>query len=218
MNYIISVTNPDAFSRLEELSREVALPLNLAFHATGTAVSSMRELLGIESNERRVLISAANDQKTAEWLAAQKRQLHLGVPGHGLAVAVPVKSVGGGKTMAFLQEEASVQPVPAVRPDYELIVVIAAEGHTDTVMNAARAAGARGGTVLHGKGTGSGCAETFYNISLAEEKEVVLIVAAASEKADIMRAILEKAGPATPAQAITFSLPITALAGFGFGD
>ena len=83
-------------------------------------------------------------------------------------------------------------------------------------MDAARAAGARGGTVLHGKGTGAEQVKKFYNITIAEEKEVVLIVAKTEEKTEIMRSILQKAGPDTPAKAIAFSLPTTEVAGFGF--
>ena len=83
------------------------------------------------------------------------------------------------------------------------------------MMNAARAAGARGGTVLHGKGTGAKGAPKFYNISIAAEKEVILIVSAAGQKAEIMRSILRKAGPDSDAGAIVFSLPASAVAGFG---
>ena len=83
------------------------------------------------------------------------------------------------------------------------------------VMNAARAAGARGGTTLHGKGTGEKDPR-FYNITLAEEKEVVLIVAAAEQKSEIMASIIKKAGPDTEAGTIAFSLPTTEVAGFSF--
>ena len=45
---------------------------------------------------------------------------------------------------------------------------------------------------------------------------IILIVAKTEEKTAIMRSILEKAGPDTPAKAIAFSLPTTEVAGFGF--
>ena len=80
------------------------------------------------------------------------------------------------------------------------------------------AAGARGGTVLHGKGTGAKADPKFHNISIAEEKEVILIVSKTEEKSEIMRSILKKAGPDTPAKAIAFSLPTSEVAGFGFFD
>ena len=51
-----------------------------------------------------------------------------------------------------------------------------------------------------------------------EEKEVILIVSKTEEKGEIMRSILKKAGPDTPAKAIAFSLPTSEVAGFGFFD
>mgnify|MGYP000385833217 FL=1 len=212
MNYILSIIKPERLDDLTELLHQLALPLSVTLHGRGTAVKSMLELLGIDSTERRIVVSLANEEKTAALIAAEKQHLHIGVPGHGLVVAVPVKSVGGGNTVAFLEEDGKR---PSVRYDYELIVAICSEGHTDTVMNAARASGARGGTVLHGKGTGSRDAQKFYRISLAEEKELVLIVSTAAQKAEIMRSILQKAGPGTQAGAIVFSLPISEVAGFG---
>ena len=58
---------------------------------------------------------------------------------------------------------------------HELIMAIMNEGYSDTVMDAARSAGAGGGTVLHAKGTGRARAEKFFGVSLADEKDVVYI-------------------------------------------
>ena len=96
-----------------------------------------------------------------------------------------------------------------------LIVAVANEGRTDTVMNAARAAGAAGGTVIHGKGTASEEAAHFFNISIASEKEMIFIVSKKEQKTQIMRSVLEKAGPGTAAGAVLFSLPVTSVEGFG---
>lgn len=103
--------------------------------------------------------------------------------------------------------------VPEMKFDHELIMAIINEGHTDTVMDAARSAGAAGGTVLHAKGTGAKQAEKFLGVSIAQEKELIIIVSKASEKAKIMKAIAESCGPGTPSGAISFSLPISAVAG-----
>ena len=220
MNFIISITSPEALPVLTGVCEDMALPLNVTLSGRGTAVKSMLDVLGIESNLKRIMFSVANEEKTREFITRQKRQLHIGVPGHGVVIAVPVKSIGGGKTVAYLRgEDGTAKYTPSLNYAYELIVVIANEGRTDTVMNAARAAGARGGTVLHGKGTGSEAAMKFLNISIADEKEVILIVAPTAEKTAIMSEILKKAGPDTDAKAIAFSLPTSAVAGFGFsGD
>ena len=220
MNFIISITSPEALPVLTGICGDMDMPLNVTLSGKGTAIRSMLDLLGIESNLKRIMLSVANEEKTREFITRQKRQLHIGVPGHGIVIAVPVKSIGGGKTVAYLRgEDGTAKYTPSLNYAYELIVVIANEGRTDTVMNAARAAGARGGTVLHGKGTGSEAAMKFLNISIADEKEVILIVAPTAEKTAIMSEILKKAGPDTDAKAIAFSLPTSAVAGFGFsGD
>ena len=213
MNYVISITGPEALGVLEDICEELALPLNVTLHGRGTAVQSMLDLLGIESNEKRVVLSTATEEKTAALIEAQKRRLHIGVPGHGIVIAVPVKSIGGGKTVAYLmgEENKSAKTAPPSGYAYELIVVVASEGQTDLVMNAARAAGARGGTVLHGKGTGMEGAAQFLGVELVNEKELVLIVARTPEKNRIMKAIMDGAGP--KAGAIVFSLPVTDTAG-----
>ena len=216
MNYVISICDPRALPTLTALCAELSLPVNVVLHAHGTAVRSMLDILGIESNEKRVVMTVANTEKTKRLIEEQKRRLFIGVPGHGIVVAVPIKSIGGGKTVAFLNgNQQPAKYTPELNYSYELIVAIANEGRTDQVMNAARAAGAAGGTVLHGKGTGSENAEKFYNVSIASEKEVILIVAKTEQKAGIMKAILEKAGPASEAGTLAFSLTTSEVAGFG---
>ena len=155
MNYVISIIAPERLEILTDLCEGLGLPLTVTLHGRGTAVQSMLDLLGIESNERRVVLTIADAEKTAALIAAQKRRLHIGVPGHGIVIAVPIKSVGGGNTVAYLNGGRSPKYTPDLSCAYELIIAIANEGGTDAVMNAARAAGARGGTVLHGKGTGA---------------------------------------------------------------
>ena len=173
MNYVISITKPEAMPHLEQLCSELSVPICVSMHGRGTATGSMRELLGIESSERQVMLSVASREKTRVLIEEQRRRLHLGVPGHGIVIAVPIKSVGGGKTMAMLRgNEPMEKSAPPQSCSHELIVIIAGKGQTDRVMNAAREAGARGGTVLHGKGTGSG-AEKFHNISIAEERSMI---------------------------------------------
>ncbi|MBQ7520998.1 MAG: P-II family nitrogen regulator, partial [Clostridia bacterium] len=126
----------------------------------------------------------------------------------------PIKSIGGAQTMAYLTDN---KPMDSEKPKmefaHELIYVILNEGYSDMVMDAARPAGAGGGTVISAKGTMIKPTEKFHGMSIADEKEVVLIVASAKNKADIMRAIMEKAGAQTKAGAVCFSLPVSQVAG-----
>ena len=96
---------------------------------------------------------------------------------------------------------------------HDLIIVIAEQGYTNIIMDAARAAGAYGGTVVHAKGTGMEAAEKFMGVSLAAEKEMVFIVTKTELKNAIMQAIMKNAGLNSKAKSIVFSLPVTDTAG-----
>ena len=212
MNYVISIISPSGLERLLDITEKLQLPLSIELHGQGTATKSMLDLLGMEFNEKRVVITIADEEKTAELIKEQRRKLYIDAPGNGIIVAVPIKSVGGGRTLAYLGGDKEQKVVPKINYKYEVILAIANEGCTDMVMDAARAAGARGGTVLHGKGTGAKNAENFFKVSIASEKEMILIVADASQKSEIMKS----AGPGTDAGTIVFSLPVSEVAGFNF--
>jgi nitrogen regulatory protein PII len=101
--------------------------------------------------------------------------------------------------------------------EYEMIVCIVNTGFSDVVMDAARKYGARGGTVLHAKGTAGVGSNSFFGVSIAEEKEMIFIVADGETKRDIMRAIMQQAGANTDARAVVFSLPVSEACGFRYG-
>ena len=97
--------------------------------------------------------------------------------------------------------------------EFDLIVAIVNRGFSDLVMDAARAAGASGGTILHGRGTGVHEAEQFFGIAIQPEKEIVLILTRSDERRKIMAAIAEGAGLNTQGKGLTFSLPVDEDAG-----
>ena len=213
MNIVLSIIYPAGLKILTDIHQNLRLPFTMVLHGRGTATDRMLDLLGIESRENRIVLTVADPQKTRELIEEQRRVLYLGMPGNGLVIALPIKSIGGGKTLAYLSGDASPKYTPEATYDHELILAITNEGCTDMVMDAARAAGATGGTVIHGKGVGQENAKKFFNVSIAQEKEVVMIVAYRPQKAAIMQSILKLAGPDSKAGAIVLSLPVSEIAG-----
>lgn len=96
---------------------------------------------------------------------------------------------------------------------YEMIIAVANQGYIEPIMEAARSAGAGGGTVIHAKGTGMEGMGKFFGVSLAAEKEMIFIVARREQKQAIMRAIMEKAGMESKARTFLFSVPVDEVAG-----
>ena len=211
--YVIAITDRDRGESMSSLYRSAGLHMILAALGRGTATGEHLSVYGLEATEKVVISAVAGGEEAAQLLKAAKRKLFIDSPGNGLMLTVPLKSVAGGRTLAYLTDSQKTGGKPSMEFKHELIVVILNEGYSDFVMDAARRAGAGGGTVLHAKGTGSRRAEKFFGVSLAEEKDLIYIVAHSDEKAAIMRAISETAGPGTKAGAICFSLPISSVAG-----
>ena len=202
--------------RYLELYKENGQNVMFLSLGVGTATNEMLDYLGLDVNEKAIASSVVEENTWIELKKQLQKKLQIDAPGGGIAFVIPLSSIGGKKTLQFLLEsnEYQKEEESALKnTNSELIVVIAQQGYTDMIMGAAREAGAYGGTVIHAKGTGQEFAEQFMGVSLAAEKEIVLIVAKTEQKNDIMKAVMEKAGLDSKAKSIVFSLPVTDTAG-----
>ncbi len=211
--YVIAITDHERGEAMNALYRASGLRAILSLPGRGTATSEHLAIYGLDATEKYVISAIGSGAEAEGLIKAAKRKLFIDIPGNGVMLTVPLKSVAGGKTLAYLTDEQKTGGAPRMDFEHELIIVILNEGYSDFVMDAARAAGAGGGTVLHAKGTGGTRGEKFFSVSLADEKDMIYIIAHKDEKAAIMRSINEQAGPGSKAGAICFSLPISSVAG-----
>lgn len=91
---------------------------------------------------------------------------------------------------------------------YELITCIVNAGFAVEAMEAAKKAGATGGTILRARGTANPEAEEFYNISIQPDKEILWVIVPKDIKDDVMHRLYQDVGLNTPGKGIAFSMPI----------
>ena len=100
-----------------------------------------------------------------------------------------------------------------MKKGYKCILAIVNNGFSEEAMEAARACGAKGGTVLHGRGTISKEAEKIFNITIQPEKEIVMILAKNEEIDGILKGLYNAIGTSTDAQGIAFAIPVDEVVG-----
>ena len=100
-----------------------------------------------------------------------------------------------------------------MKKNYKCIFAIVNTGFSEVAMEAAKSAGATGGTILTARGTASKEAEKFFNISIQPEKEIVMILAKTNLVDDILKSLYKAIGSSTQAQGIAFALPVDEVAG-----
>ena len=218
---LITIVQRADAQEYEEFFRAHSVGVSYSIPSNGTAHARTLSLLGLEKTEKTMLFSLVSGTTLTSLKRALTVEMKIDLPNRGVSMAVPLSGVGGMRTLEYMMSGQEIESEEAeekkMQSEHELIVAIYETGYTDLVMDAAREAGARGGTTIRAKGTGAG-AEKFFGISLAEEKEIVFIVSSGEKKKDIMKAIMQKAGVDTKAHALVFSLPVSETAGFRFAD
>lgn len=216
LNLMTTIVDRKDLNRYMELYQDNDLHVAFLSLGYGTASNEIMDYLGLDSKQKAVAFSVVEEKS---WLTVKKqleRKLKIDAPGGGIAFMIPLSSIGGTKSLQFLLETQDYQKEEETtlkNTDHHLIIVITEPGYTNMVMDAARSAGAYGGTIIHAKGTGMELAEKFMGVSLASEKELVLIVTKTELKNPIMQNIMKEAGLQTKAKSIAFSLPVTDTAG-----
>ena len=207
---MITITDRSRCGEFAAWYQEQGIPLVLTALGSGTATTEILDCLGLEATEKAVLFCVA--PHSPQLVRRAEKALWLDVPGRGILMTVPVSSIGGAAARDYLlQQEAEKSMEKEIT--HELLVVITNQGHTDMVMDAARAAGATGGTAVHAKGTGTELAKKFFGVSIAAEKELIFILTLEETRVPIMKAIMAQAGMQTEAQSLVVSLPVSDIAG-----
>ena len=219
---MITITNRVIGSkRFVDFYRAFGAPVVFTALGRGTASDEVLSYLGLEATEKSVMLSVVTPACKEVLMKELVTTMHLTNPGTGIAMCLPLSSIGGRTAMNYLiTGNPEAEPDVEVKEDesmkdaaYQLIVAIANQGYTDTVMGAARSAGAHGGTILHAKSTGAEDAGKFFGMSIAEEREIILMVVPTGDKNTVMQAIMAQAGAHTEAQAVTFSVALEDVAG-----
>ncbi len=212
--YVLSIVDRNKAKAMLDIHSGLQLSLSLVNLGKGTATSEHLLLYDLAETEKAIIGTVASGSSVRQLIRIAKRKLFIDIPGNGVMIVIPMKSVVGRKSLEYLTDGQTLGGgTPDMEFENELIIVILNEGCSDAVMDAARDAGATGGTVFHAKGTGNRRAEKFFGVSLAEEKDMIYILASAKKKNGIMQSINRECGPGTKACAISFSLPVSEVAG-----
>lgn len=186
----------------------------------GTATSEILDFFGLESTEKDIVLTPAPMSKIPEVLSGLSHEFNLKSPGMGIAFTVPLVSVSA-RIPQILCKPANVKRKNGEKEEcalendkrFELILAILNQGNVNTVIEAAKSAGARGGTLLHGRRVGFEDVENIFGFTIQPEKDIVLILADSEKRGGIMKKITEVAGINTECKAIVMSLPVDEIVG-----
>lgn len=217
---LVSIVNSGDDEKISELINDFSVSLSFSLMGKGTAQSAVLSYLGIGTSKKAVMISLIPESDEETILYSIKEKMSLYLVGRGISFTIPLSAVSeivaGGITSAAASKTVDGRKIMKDSDRiYDLIVAEVAAGYVDDAMEAARSAGAAGGTIISARSINNAKAEQFIGISLREESEILLILSRRTEKEAIMAAIAESSGLKTEAGGILFSLPVDNTVGVG---
>lgn len=175
------------------------------FLGKGTVSNSLLDILGLTEIRKEILMVAIEEEDEDKFFQGINEKFHLDKPNHGIAFTMPLKYCLGIRDFKC---EADFQSQGGIEMEHEAIFTIVDKGLSDKVIDAAKEAGARGGTVIHGRGSGTQDKEILFNITIEPEKEIVLILSPLDKASDIIESIKEKLDIEEPGKGIIFALDV----------
>lgn len=218
---LLIVTTPKLSEKATKYFEEKHIPIHYKLGAVGTAPSEILDILGIGTPDKHIIITMLSRKTADTALKDLYFELMFGIPGNGIAFTLPM-SAATNRIMNMMRHQTSndsnsERKDEIIMSDLKRVMIAAVinQGFSDAVMDAAKSAGAKGGTVIHGRGVTDVGAATLWGLGVQEEKEVVIIVADTESKLKIMHAISEQCGSKTEANGVIVSLPIDTVIGLG---
>lgn len=153
-----------------DIIKEKSLYDGIVFLAKGTVKNSFLNLIGLKNQKMRLIDVLIESEKSKEIMDYTAEKLKLNEPNHGIAYLTSRRMVKDEKG------ESNASNTIGEKTMFKKITVIVNRGMADDVMDIARESGARGGTILHGKGTGTKNAAKLFGMEVEPEKELVLII------------------------------------------
>ncbi len=136
--YTVTVTDRDRDAKVAKLYEISGVRAVLTLLGRGTATGEHLDFYGLNATEKAVVCGVADARQAAQLFKLGRRMLQIDIPGNGIMMTIPLKSVAGGRTLAYLTGNTRTGGRPNMTFEHELIIVIMNEGCSDLVMDAAR--------------------------------------------------------------------------------
>lgn len=204
---IFTVVDFGSGSKIIKTARKSGVSGGTIFLGNGTVDNRLLEILALDHVRKEIVIMVTERSLSPEVLEKLNEKFHFDKPGHGIAFSIPLMEIYGTR-----DGSCEVNEHKENRGDentmYKAVFTIVDRGKGENVMDAARKAGAKGGTIINARGSGIHETEILFSMPIEPEKEVVMILAKNEIVDNISSAIREELKIDEPGMGIMFVLDV----------
>lgn len=171
----------------------------------GTAKNHLLELLGLNEIRKEILLMAIESSMDTTIHNELSKLFLFNKPNNGIVFSLPLKSCFGISDINYINGEESEGDN---NMGYEAIFTIVDKGFSQEVLLAAESVGSTGGTIIHGRGSGTSAVQKIFNLEIEPEKDIVLILSNKDNSENISNAIRKILDEKNEGKGIVFSLDV----------
>lgn len=197
---IVSVLKRGKASKMLKTLKKNGVKGGTIVYGEGTANSDLLKLIDYDHVHKEVLFSVVHRDDEEHLLKLLDDRFELSKPNHGIVFTIPLKEVITNKGKCPRTETKE-----STQMNYEVIFVVVDNHRGDEVVDIANSYGAKGATIIHGRGSGVHEKGSIFNITIEPEKEVVMILVKEDIHAEILEGLSKELKIDEPGNGIIFS-------------
>lgn len=212
---IVTIVNKEKAKKVIQASKKAGARGGTTLLGTGFRIDDKTRFLGIPlEREREIILTLVENHLLGQVMKTIVKSVQLNKPRHGISFIINTELVTGINQPSVNQQEGKFvseggdDMMDNQQIQYDLIMTIINKGDAEKVVDASKRAGAEGGTILHGRGTGIHEQAKLFNIIIEPEKELVLTLINREKTAQVLAAIEEEAKLNQPGKGIAFVLQV----------
>ena len=179
------------------------------FLGEGTAQSKFLEIIGLTEIHKEILMIPASNELNDRLHETLSEHFQFHKRSKGIAFSVPFKR---WELQDSEEDQKEDTYMDGVTTPYCCIFTIVDKGRSNDCITSARAAGARGGTVIHGHGAGVPT-DFYFPLVIEPRKDTIMIVSTIDKAPSIREKIFNDLELDKPGNGIVFTLPVTKTSG-----
>ncbi|NLP13346.1 MAG: P-II family nitrogen regulator [Clostridium sp.] len=189
-------------SKVMKFSKQMGMPGGTIFLGRGTVNNRILEFFDLSDIRKEIVLMLGKKTTTYNALEELNKKFRFDKPNHGIAFSTSVMNILGTKSIE--SNDINKEKRGAEKTMYNAIYVVVDKGKAESVIDAAKEAGARGGTIINARGSGIHETSKLFSMDIEPEKEIVLILADDQITSPITSSVREKLQIDQPGNGIIF--------------
>lgn len=200
LELIVIVVNHGMGRKIAKYAKSLGISGSTVCYGNGTVKSNkLLEFFDLGQVEKEIILIINDSFSTKTILEALNIKYKFSKPNHGIAFSIPVKQLIGSNHIESKPIDKEVRNIM-----YNAIFTIVNKGKSEDVIEAARLAGANGGTIINARGSGHNENEKIFNLEITPEKEIIFILCNKDITEKVADSIKDKLNIDEPGNGIIF--------------